>query len=422
LQLTFELDNDGVELYYHRRVSNPNSKGMEDMTLDEYVDRTEYPTMKWSRAFLSEHFGNEEAVPMSVADMDLKSPSAVIEQLQKRVAHGIYGYELKPESYFDALETWYRKRHGWRIDRRYIEPCPSILNAIAILINQHSSEGEGVILQPPVFFEFRMAVRSNKRKIVKNPLKLKEGQYHIDFDDLEMKASEPKNRVLILCNPHNPVGRVWTEDELVQVADICEHYGVFVITDEIHGDFVFPPHQYTPYLSISEQVAQNGAACLSPAKTFNISGMVDAMAIIPNERYRKLFHEFAHRYQINKVNVFASVATEAAYREGAEWLDALLLYIQRNIDLIREHLQLNSSRVTLIEPEGTFLAWLDFRDLGLDAKALERLLAQEAKIALAPGYWFGREGAGFARMTIGCPRKTVQDALNNLTAAVKGFS
>jgi len=392
------------------------------MNFDEYVDRNEYPTMKWSRSFLSEHFGNEDAIPMSVADMDLKVPPDVIEQLQKRVAHGIYGYESKPESYFKALGTWYQNRYGWRIDQQQIETCPSILNAISILINQHSSEGEGVILQPPVFFEFRMVIRSNNRKIIKNPLKLLEGQYKIDFDDLEMKASDPNNKVLILCNPHNPVGKVWAATELEQVAEICERHSVFVIADEIHGDFVFPPHQYKPYLSVSEKVAQNGAACISPAKTFNISGMVDAITIIPNDGYRRQFHEFAHRYQINKVNVFASVATEAAYREGAEWLDALLIYIQRNVDLIGEHLQKNDIRVSLIEPEGTFLVWLDFRDLGLDAKALEKFLAQKAQIALAPGYWFGREGAGFARMTIGCPRETVQRALSNLTAAIKELS
>jgi cysteine-S-conjugate beta-lyase len=392
------------------------------MNFDEYIDRNQYPTMKWSKAFLLEHFGNEEAIPMSVADMDLKAPPAVIERLQKRVAHGIYGYESKPKSYFTALESWYQNRYGWKIDQKHIEPCPSILNAISIFINQHSSEGDGVILQTPVFFEFRMVVKSNNRKIIKNPLKLMNGQYQIDFDDLEIKASDPNNKILILCNPHNPVGRVWTGTELEQVAEICERHNVFVIADEIHGDFVFLPHQYAPYLNVSEKAAQNGAACISPAKTFNIAGMVDAIAIIPNERYRHQFHEFAHRYQINKVNVFASVATEAAYGDGAEWLDALLIYIQGNIDLIREFLKKNAIGVSLVEPEGTFLVWLDFRELGLDAKELERFLAEEARLALSPGYWFGREGAGFARMTIGCPRKTVQSALDNLAAAVKKLS
>ncbi len=392
------------------------------MNFDEFIDRNQYPTMKWSPAFLEEHFGNIAAIPMSVADMDLKAPPAVIEKLRKRVDHGIYGYETKPESYFTALESWYQSRHGWKIDRDDLEPCPSILNAVSILISQHSDEGDGVILQPPVFFEFRMVIRSNRRKIVKNPLKLVDGHYQMDFEDLEAKASDPRNKILILCNPHNPIGRVWTKAELARVSEICERHHIFVISDEIHGDFTFPPHRYTPYLSLSKNSEQDVVACISPAKTFNISGMVDAITIIPNEDFRAQFHDFAHRHQINKTNVFASVATETAYQEGGDWLDALLVYLQGNVNLIREFFDANPIKISLIEPEGTFLVWLDFRELGFDAKALENFLAQEAEIALAPGYWFGREGAGFARMTIGCPQATVQRALDNLAQAVKILS
>jgi len=401
-----------------------NSRIERTMTInfDEYIDRRQYPTIKWGRDFLAEYFGNEEAIPMSVADMDLKAPPTVIEQLQKRAAHGIFGYEYKLESYFKALESWYRNRHGWEMERQQMESCPSILNAIAILINQHSNVGDGVILQTPVFFEFRRTIKNNNRKIVKNVLKLVEGLYQIDFDDLETKAADPNNKILILCNPHNPVGRVWTEAELERVAAICERNDVFVIADEIHGDFAFAPHKYVPYLNVSESAAQNAAACISPAKSFNISGMVDAITIIPNEIHRHRFHEFAHHYEINKINVFASVAVEAAYSDGGDWLDALLIYLQGNVDLIKEFLQAKVMNVSLIEPEGTFLVWLDFRELGLDAKALERFLAHEANIALAPGYWFGREGAGFARMTIACPRSTIKRALDNLAIAVQGLA
>ncbi|MBE9524902.1 MAG: pyridoxal phosphate-dependent aminotransferase [Chloroflexi bacterium] len=388
------------------------------MNFDEQIDRNQYPTMKWSKAFLNEHFGNDEAIPMSVADMDFKVSESMIDLLQKRVSHGIFGYESKPESYFNAIDAWYQKRHGWKIERNQIESCPTILNAISILINQHSDEGDGVILQSPVFFEFRMVVKSNGRKIVKNALKLIEGEYNIDFEDLERKAADPNNKILILCNPHNPVGRVWTKTELDQIAAICVRHAVFVIADEIHGDFAFSPNLYTPYLTVSESAANDAAACISPAKTFNIAGMVDAFAVIPNETHRRNFNNFSHRYQTNKVNVFTSIAIEAAYEDGAEWLDALLIYLQGNIKLIREFLLENAINISLIEPEGTFLVWLDFRKLGLDVKALEKFLAEEAKIALAPGYWFGREGAGFARMTIGCPRTTVLRALDNLAKAV----
>ncbi len=388
------------------------------MNFNEFIDRRQYPTLKWDRAYLSEYFGNDAAIPMSVADMDLKAPPSVIAQLHERVAHGIYGYETRPAHYEDALRAWYQRRHRWTIDPHYIEPCASVMNAISILIDQHTGAGDGVIVQPPVFFEFKLAIRNNGRKVVKNPLTLIDGRYQMDFDDLEVKASDPETTMLILCNPHNPVGRVWTEAELKRVAEICARHGVFVIADEIHGDFALPPHRYTPYLSIAEPVTHECAACISPGKTFNISGMVDAVAVIPNKVHRRAFHDLIERYQMHKVNVFASVATEAAYCEGAEWLDALVAYIQANVGWASAYLEANIPPVSLVEPEGTFLLWLDFRQLGLDVKALTQFLAVDAGIALSPGYWFGREGAGFARMTIACPRATVQRAFDNLARAV----
>ena len=389
------------------------------MDFDERIDRNHYPTLKWSPTFLAEHFGNADAVPMSVADMDLQAPPSVIEALEKRVDHGIFGYEYKAESYFLALEKWFSERHGWDINRQQIEPCASILNAISILISQHSEEGDGVILQSPVFFEFRTVIRSSKRKLVKNSLRLVNGRYQMDFDDLAAKAAQPRNKVLILCNPHNPIGRVWTEEELREVAAICERHDVFIIADEIHGDFIFSPRRYVPFLTISENASQNAAACISPAKTFNISGMVDAITVIPHEEHRHRFRDFSHRYKINRVNVFASVAFEAAYRDGADWLDALLVYLQGNVDTLRTFLKGNTPAIKLVEPEGTFLVWLDFRGLEFKAKELEQFLARQAQVALSPGYWFGREGAGFARMTIGCPQETLQLALDKIATAAK---
>jgi cysteine-S-conjugate beta-lyase len=388
------------------------------VSFDESVDRRKFPTLKWSGDFLEKHFGNPDALPMSVADMDFKSPPAVTEKLGERVAHGIFGYEFKPNSYFGALESWYRNRHDWVIEQDQIEPCPSILNAIAVLLNQHSGEGEGVIVQSPYFFEFRKVIRSSKRKVVTNPLNLVGGRYHLDFDDLEKKAADPKNKILVLCNPHNPVGRVWTTAELDRLVDISIRHDLFVISDEIHGDFAFKPHLYRPYLSVSETAAQNAAACISPAKTFNIAGMTDALAVIPGKEHRDRFRGFTDRYQVNKTNVFSTLAVETAYREGKEWLDGLQAYLKGNVDLIRGFLAENEMGVSLIEPEGTFLAWLDFRGLGFNPRELHKFLAKEAGLALSPGHWFGREGAGFGRMTIGCPRSRVEQALTNLAGAV----
>lgn len=391
------------------------------MNLDEIIDRNEYPTFKWDKKFLAEHFGTEEAIPMAVADMDLKAPPAVIEQLNKRVAHGIFGYGYQPESYFSSLQNWYSTRHDWMIDRQHIESAPSVLSAISILINENTNSGDGVIIQPPVYPQFQMVIGSNGRKIINNSLLLSEGRYEIDFDDLETKASDPANKILILCNPHNPVGRVWTKPELEKIAEISIRHGVFVIADEVHGDFAFSPHRYIPYLSISEQAAENAAACLSPAKTFNISGMVDAITVIPNEQKRRQFNDFTQRHQINKLNVLSSVAAEAAYNDGADWLDSVSTYVQENIQLIRNILEESDAPISLIEPEGTFLTWLDFRKLGMAQKDLETFLAHEAKVSLGPGRWFGSEGEGFARMAIGCPRATVRQAFENLITATNSL-
>ena len=396
------------------------------MNFDQILNRRAYPSFKWHDQALQEHFGNDQALPFWVADMDFPAPPAVLESLQKRVEHGVFGYEYKTDGYFDALLGWYANRHQWTIDPAHIEACPSVLNAVSILINQHSEAGDGVIIQPPVFFEFRQIIRSNGRRIVKNPLlfengrveRERSGRYQIDFADLEIKAANPKNKLLILCNPHNPIGRVWTREELTQVGVICQQHNVLIIADEIHGDIIYPPHRYTPLASISKELAQISFTCLSPAKTFNIAGMVDAITVIPNETHRAQFRDFAHRYQINKTNVFALAAIEAAYRQGEPWLDELLTYLQSNVDFLRAYLQKNIPQISLVEPEGTYLVWLNFAGLGLDAKALERFLAQKAQIALNPGYWFGREGAGFARMNIACPQSILQEALVRLARAV----
>jgi cystathionine beta-lyase len=272
-----------------------------------------------------------------------------------------------------------------------------------------------------VFFEFKAAIRRTGRVLVKNPLRLAGGRYEMDFGNLEAKAADPSTKVLILCNPHNPVGRVWTRDELARVAEICDRHGVYVIADEIHGDFAFPPHRYVPYLTVADAADVAAAACLSPAKTFNIAGMVDAQVAIPDADHREAFQTFVRRFFMNKTNVLSVAAIEAAYAGGGPWLDEVLAYVRGNVELVREHLAAHDLGVSIVEPEGTFLLWLDFRDLGLDAKDLERFLGRDAGVALAQGYWFGREGAGFARMTVGCPRDTVRRALTRLTAGLESL-
>jgi len=391
---------------------------MTDPRFDQSIDRNQFPTMKSNPDRLNEHFGVDNAVPLWVADMDFPAPQVVIDSLVKRAQHGIYGYEYRTDGFHEAILNWYKTRHNWDINPNHLEQAPTILNAVTVLMNQHSEEGDGVIIQPPVFFEFNMVLKASNRKRMKNSLKLVDGRYEIDFDDLEAKASDPNNKVMILCNPHNPVGRVWTREELVRVATICAENDVFLISDEVHGDIVYAPNTYTSVANLGDELAQHVAVCLSPAKTFNIAGMVDAMVVIPNKENRERFHDFAHRYQTNKINLFTSAAVEVAYRDAGDWVDNLLIYLQGNIDFIRETLAEKMPQVKLIEPEGTYLVWLDLRGLDMDAKALQTFLAQEAKIAVNAGYWFGGEGAGFARMNIASPRAMIDDALTRLENAL----
>jgi cystathionine beta-lyase len=243
----------------------------------------------------------------------------------------------------------------------------------------------------------------------------------MDFDDLEEKAANPRTRMLILCNPHNPVGRVWKREELQRVAEICIKHQVLIIADEIHSDIVYPGHQYIPFASLSEEAAQQSFSCISPAKTFNIASVTDAMIVIGNEQYREQYKNFVGRYLFHKNNAFSAIAMEEAYSNGGEWLDELLIYLQANLDYLENYLKENIPKVKLIKTEGTFLAWLDFRELGIETKALEKFIAQEARIAINPGYWFGRQGAGFARMTIACPRSMLKEGLSRLEKAINGL-
>ena len=388
---------------------------------DRLIDRGVYPTQKLQSADLLQHFGRDDLLPFWIADMDLAAPPDVVAALVERAAHGIYGYEYRPASFLEAVTGWYQRRQQWTIDPAHIEPCPGALSATAIIINQHSEPGDGVILQPPVFFEFRLILRKNERALVKNPLRLVDGHYEMDFDDLETKAADPRNKILILCNPHNPIGRVWTRAELARVAAICAKHDVLVISDELHGDIVYPPHHFTPYASLSPAVAGRSFTTLSPAKTFNLAGMVDGLVVIPDDAFRAQFNHFADRYQINRTNVFTNAAVESAYRHGDAWLEALLDYLGENIAFMQAFLQAHLPQVRLIQPEGTYLVWLDFSGLGLPAKELDHFLAHKAGLALNSGYWFGREGAGYARMNIAAPRAVIGQALEQLRAAAQAL-
>ena len=389
----------------------------EVISFDTEIDRTEVQTLKFDGEMLESVFGEKNLWPCWVADMDFKSSRHIQDALTRRVEHGIYGYESSSETLPRAVSDWYEKRHAWRPDPDHIIFTPRTLASIAALITLFSEEGEGVIVQPPVFYDFKMIIGANARQLVKNPLTLEDGIYRMDLDHLESVAADPKNSLLILCNPHNPIGRVWPQQDLSKLSEICAANGVFVIADEIHGDVTYR-RDYTPLASISKESSKNCAACISPIKSFNLAGVANSMIVIADEDKRSVCKNWFSRLEINKNNVFATAAMLAAYTRGEPWLDQVIAYLDGNIGTLRKFLQQKIPSVKLIEPEGTYLLWLDFRELGLDAKQLETFLVRQAGIAGNPGHWFGREGAGFARINIACPRRLMVKALERLEQAV----
>ena len=388
-----------------------------NFNLDEIINRSEVATLKFDTETMQSIFGATNLWPSWVADMDFKAAPEIIEALSRRLDHGILGYEASTDELPNAVASWFQKRYDWYFNAKHIVFTPRTLNSLATLITLFSSEGDGVIIQPPVFYDFKLILRANKRVLVKNPLKLEQGKYQMDFDNLESIAAEPNNKLLILCNPHNPIARVWPREDLSKLSEICIRNNVFIIADEIHADITYR-NRYTPAASVSKEAALNTATCISPIKSFNLAGVANSMIVIENEAKRKLCTDWYNRMEINKNNVFTNASMLAAYTKGEPWLEQVIEYLQGNIEFLSNFLQQNTPSIKLIEPEGTFLLWLDFRELGLGVRQLETFLTTEARMATNPGQWFGREGVGFVRINIACPRSVLNTALNQLEKAV----
>lgn len=392
---------------------------MPEFDFDEVIDRRTVPALKHHRIVLGKD--GMDLFPAGVADMDFRVAPCITEAIKQRAAHGVFGYETVPDGMMLALTSWLENRHGWAVDPAHILRSPNVLNSLAMAANLFTEAGDGIIVQPPVFFDFADIIAENGRVLVENPLTLEAGRYHMDFEGLESAACDPRTRMLCLCNPHNPVGRVWTRHELAQLGEICRRHDVLVVSDEIHGNITFPGHAYTPFASLSQTHALNSITCLSPAKSFNIAACCSAFTVVPDEARRQAFQAENSRLTVNKNNAFASVAMQAAYTHGGPWLDAAIRYISFNLDLVRRRLA-EIPEVALIEPEGTFLVWLDFRGLGLAPDELTAFLRQKAGWAITRGIAFGPQGAGFGRLNIACPRSRLSYALDQLGAAVSEHS
>ena len=360
-------------------------------------------------------FGQSEVIPLWVADMDFAVPAAVQRALTERATHPIYGYTVYPDSFYDALIGWFNTRHSWPVQRDWILPCPGVVPSLHAAIMALTQPGEGVIVQPPVYAPFLSAAETTGRKTVLNPLKFADGQYRFDLEDFERCAATGA-RLLLLCSPHNPVGRVWQAHELRALLEICRHHDITVVSDEIHADLVYPGVRHTPLATLAQGKVKIITA-VAPSKTFNIPGLGLSALVVQGAGHRAAIMKAFDTLHVSASNPFSITAFEAAYREGAAWLDALLDYLAGTRDMVREFLQQQIPQIKLIEPEGTYLLWLDCRGMGMDDQQLKHFFVQEAGVGLSPGALFGTPGSGFMRMNIGAPRSVIKQALEQIANA-----
>ena len=385
---------------------------------DKFIDRRNTDCIKWD--FGMQRKGRDDLLPLWVADMDFRLPDEVIKDISDRVQHGVFGYTDPGDKYRNAVKNWYERRHGFTIDGKDITVTPGVVYAIAIAIRAFTEPGDAVIIQQPVYYPFSETIVLNKRKVVNNQLIYKDGHYEIDFEDFEKKIIDNDVKLFLLCSPHNPVGRVWTKEELTRLAEICKKHDVTIFADEIHSDFVYPGFKHTSFMSLDESLRQKLVLGTSPSKTFNLAGLQVANIIIPDKEMHKSFDRENAAAGYSQPNILGMVACMSVYTKGEEWLDELLEYLKGNLDYTREFIRENIPQVKLIEPEGTYLIWLDFSEVVDNHKELEDIIVNKAKLWLDPGIIFGRETNLFERINIACPRSILKQALEQLSKAVNG--
>lgn len=379
---------------------------------DKTIDRRATNSYKWDSA-------PEGVLPMWVADMDFRTAPAIIDALQKRVAHGIFGYTRVPDAYYDAVTSWFSRRHGWDIDREWIIYTSGVVPAVSAVIKAMTVPGDKVIVQTPVYNCFFSSIRNNGCEIVSNPLRRTADTYEMDFDALERCAADPRAKVMLLCNPHNPAGRVWTPDELTRLGNICLRNGVTVVADEIHCELVYQGFKYTPFASLSDAFLHRSVTCVSPSKAFNIAGLQIANIVAFDNDLRSRIDKAININEVCDVNPFGVAATIAAYNEGEEWLNQLVDYLHGNYEAMAEFCRRELPEFPITRLEGTYLVWMDCSSLGMPSDALEHALLDDARLWLNAGTMYGAEGEGYMRWNIACPRSVILDGLNRFLNFVR---
>lgn len=393
-----------------------------DWNFDEVIDRSNTGSMKWEPEILRLKFGpgREHLMPLWVADMDFYCPRVVEEAMAERLSHRIYGYTLQDPDYNKALIQWYRRRHNWEIKETWLMSTPGIVPAVNYLVQRFTCPGDGVLIQTPVYYPFADAIRNNGRTIVDNPLVISDGQYEMDFQDLEKKVRDPKVKMAILCSPHNPVGRVWARQELIQFGDICMDNNVLVFADEIHCDLVMPGFSHVSFQSISERFAHGSIAANAASKTFNLAGLSHSSLVISDPAKRadlSLYFQTLGMNPRGNGSMFGAIAARAAYMSAEPWLTDLIDYLHGNYVYLKQRIESEISGTKVFDLQATYLPWIDFRPLGLSSDEVIRRVEKEAGLALDHGDWFGENGKGFERINIACPRPLLEKAVNGLVSA-----
>lgn len=386
---------------------------------DEIVQREKTASVKYDQR--KQLFGTEDVIPLWIADMDFRTPDFIVEAIRRRAEHEIYGYTFVPESFYESIQSWIKKRHGWEVPRKWILYCPGVVPALVVATLSFTQPGDAVLVQSPVYYPFFSIIKDNGRTIADNPLELRNGRLSMNFDHLK-ECLDEKVKLFFLCSPHNPGGTVWKRDELERIGEICRNNGTIIVSDEIHSDLIFSGHKHIPTASISDEVSQNTITLMSPSKTFNISGLTTSIAIIPNPDLRRQFLKTLHRLHWTIPNVFSIAAFEAAYRHGEEWLKQLMAYLENNLNFLLDFFQSEIPRIKVIQPEGAYLVWLDCRALGMSRTELKELMVGRAKVGLNDGALFGTGGEGFQRLNIACPLPVLEEALERIKQAVNHHS
>lgn len=389
-----------------------------EYNFDKVINRKGTDSKKWNN--LEEEYGSEDLLPMWVADMDFESPKEIIDAFQERVKHGIFGYPDIGEDVYNSIIKWVKERYNWDIKKEWILFTPGVVTGLNIGINEIGEEGDNVVVQTPVYPPFYRVLENNNRELNSNPLKFNGEKFEIDFDNLE-KNINSKTNIMMLCNPHNPVGRAWNREELTKLGDLAIENDLTIISDDIHGDLTLDGVDHIPMASISKELEERTVTFISPSKTFNVAGLFTSVAIIPNSKLRDTFDSAIERMEIGKVSIFGALGLKTAYENGGDWLDAALEYIEANMDYAIDYIESEMPELKVTKPDATYLLWIDFRELNRSADEVMDALLEVGEIILNDGRPYGEGGEGYFRLNVGCPRSTVEEGLKRIKKAVESL-